>query len=83
MFVRPMSSTVEVRKDDILVRCREVGKDSTYEGPSIRVWADKDWAWVSTDDYESTAMFNIEALPALRRALAKLSKQIKSQQPSK
>lgn len=79
-FIRPMKSTVTVRKDDILVRCIEVkgSEPYGYEGPSCSIWHDKDWVYVSTDEHEGTAMLNIEALPALRRALALLAKQIKA-----
>ena len=50
-----------------------------YEGPVARVSFDKTWLYVNTDDYEGHAMMNIETLPMLRRALAKIAKRIKEQ----
>lgn len=73
-----MKATVEVRKDDILVRCRETGKDGRYEGPSVKISHNKDWVFLGTDDYDGTAMFNVEALSAVRRALAVAEKQVKA-----
>jgi aminoglycoside phosphotransferase len=49
-------------------------KKSGYSGPVAQVYADKDWLWIVTDDYEGVAMLNIEALPHLRRALTRLAK---------
>ena len=48
-----------------------------YHGPTAHITYDKDFFYISTDDYEGTAMLNIEALPYLRRALAKIAKAIK------
>jgi hypothetical protein len=50
------------------VGCHDKATD--YHGPFAFITFDKDWLWISTDDYEGTAMLNIEALPMLRRALA-------------
>lgn len=52
-------------------------KDGDYAGPAARVYYDENWLHINTDDYEGNAMLNIEALPALRRALAQISKEIK------
>jgi hypothetical protein len=49
----------------------EVG-DYPYHGPCAHVWADESFFYVSTDDYEGTAMINREALPQLIEALQRL-----------
>jgi hypothetical protein len=59
-------------KDGFLVGAED--KETDYSGPAARVTADGSWLHIVTDDYEGNAMLNIEALPYLRRALAKLEK---------
>ena len=56
-----------------------------YTGPTAEVYtltyprdAKPTWVIISTDDYEGHAMLNIEALPKLRQALAKLAKAIEA-----
>lgn len=58
---------VEEIPDTLLVGARD--KENGREGPVAHVTYDDDWLWISTDEYEGTTMLNIEALPALRRAL--------------
>jgi hypothetical protein len=45
-----------------------------YHGPMARIDWDDDWLHIVTDDHEGHAMLNIEALPKLRLALAKIAK---------
>jgi hypothetical protein len=52
-------------------------KEHPYRGPVAQVTWDDTWFWICTDDYEGNAMINIEALPHLRRALAKVARAIK------
>lgn len=47
-------------------------KETNYSGPVARVSADKNWLVIETDAYEGHAMLNVEALPALIRALRQL-----------
>lgn len=55
-------------------------KDDGYEyyGPVARVTFDATWLHISTDDYEGHALLNIEALPYLQEALAKIAAQLKT-----
>lgn len=46
-----------------------------YLGPAARVSYDKDWLYIVTDDHEGNAMLDIEALSALRRALAQIARE--------
>jgi hypothetical protein len=48
------------------------GPEPPYIGPVARIWGDAEWVYVSTDDYEGTAMINREALPKLIVALQRL-----------
>lgn len=52
----------------------------TYWGPIARVSFDKDWLYIVTDDYEGSAMINIQALGKLRLALARIHKERRRQQ---
>lgn len=52
-------------------------KDSDYLGPVADITWDETWLWIVTDEYEGSVMLNIEALPHLRRALARIAKRIK------
>ena len=45
-----------------------------YKGPVADVYTKDKWLFIVTDPYEGAAMLNIEALPKLRSALAKLDK---------
>lgn len=49
-----------------------------YEGPRAEVTWDETWLNITTDHYEGRAMLNIEAIEPLRKALAKISRQIKA-----
>jgi hypothetical protein len=46
--------------------------DDDFSGPSIEIFSDKEWLFISTDD--QTVMLNIEALPKLIEALQKIAK---------
>lgn len=59
-----------------LVGARDAERD--YDGPAARVHADDTWLNIVTDDYEGHAMLNIETLPMLRRALARIAKERKA-----
>lgn len=55
-----------------------------YCGPRAEVYVgsrDKkpEWLYVVTDDYEGSAMLNIETLPMLQRALRKIAKTLAAQ----
>lgn len=65
-FLRPANDKLLVGVED---------KSKGYSGPVAEVWADNDWLWIVTDSHEGVAMMNIEALPFLRRALARIAKQ--------
>lgn len=65
---------IEADADGFRVGARN--PDSDYVGPVARVSFDDQWLHIITDDYEGAAMLNIEALPMLRRALARIAKQI-------
>jgi hypothetical protein len=67
---------IEYGDDVIYVGTRD--NESTYEGPTARVDYDKDWLNITTDDYEGHAMLNIEALPHLRRALARVARELRA-----
>lgn len=45
-----------------------------YRGPATKVTHDDAWLYIKTDPYDGVVMLNIEALPALRKALAKIAK---------
>jgi hypothetical protein len=51
-------------------------EDGDYKGPEAAVYADKDWLYVVTDDYEGHAMMNIETLPALIKALQRIKSEL-------
>lgn len=51
-------------------------KETDYSGPVAEISFDEAWFYICTDEHEGNAMINIEALPALRRALARLAKKI-------
>src|SRR6185312_16162754 len=53
-------------------RIRAEDLDCDYYGPSVDVYRNDMFVFVSTDQYEGTAMFNIEALPQLIEALQRL-----------
>lgn len=46
-----------------------------YLGPRADITWDDTWVNICTDPYEGNAMLNIEAVPHLRRALAKIARQ--------
>lgn len=54
------------------------GEARPYRGQSAAITYDDSWLHIVTDDYEGHAMLNIETLPVLRRALAKIARQIKA-----
>lgn len=58
-------------------------KDHPYHGPVASVTYDETWLTIETDDYEGSAMLNIEALPYLRRALAEISRDIRAKRKDK
>jgi hypothetical protein len=73
MSARKLKPKLFTNKDGSLaVWSEEVGGD--YRGPTAQITWDKDWLHIVTDDYEGNAMVNIETLPALRRALARVAK---------
>lgn len=47
-----------------------------YRGPTAEISYDKTWLYIMTDPYEGRVMINIETLPALRKALAKVARKI-------
>lgn len=49
-------------------------KEYLYRGPTAQITWDDTWLYIETDPYESSVMINIEALPHLRRALAKIAR---------
>lgn len=67
---------IKAHGNDFLVGARD--KPSNYEGPVARVSHDDTWLRIVTDENEGSAMINIEALPFLRRALAKIAKERKA-----
>lgn len=69
---------VEHGKTMFLVGAEDLSdKKAPYRGPVAQVTWDDTWLYVSTDRYEGTAMLNIEALPYLRQALAKIDRKTK------
>ena len=52
---------------------------TNYRGPEAVVFMDSEWLYISTDEYEGTAMLNIESLPMLRVALQRLEQQLNIQ----
>jgi hypothetical protein len=48
--------------------------DRKYRGPVAEIEHDETWLHIVTDRYEGHVMLNIETLPYLRRALAKISR---------
>jgi len=73
-YIRESDGTIMVgaeRKPD-----KSVDGDTGYSGPCARITFDRDWLYICTDDYEGNAMLNIEALPNLRRALARVAKRV-------
>ena len=78
MSERNMKPKMRLREKDgvFLVWAEDMSqpKEERYKGPEAEVYIDGHWLYVSTDTYEGTAMINKEALPALRRALAKLAR---------
>lgn len=77
MSDKNMKPTFERRKDDWLVGAKRkaTAELDEYIGLQARVSYDKDWLHIVTDEYEGAAMLNIEALPALRRALSQIAKE--------
>lgn len=58
----------------VWAECAGQDPHSRYRGPVCEVDHDKDWLHITTDPYEGHAMISIEALPALRKALARIAK---------
>lgn len=69
-------STFEKRKKEWFVGAKDAETD--YIGPVARIEYNKDWLYIVTDEYEGVAMLNIEALPALRRALTQIAKELRA-----
>lgn len=61
---------LEERDSDILVGARNEATD--YIGPYARIYIDRGWLMIVTDDHEGAAMLNVEALPLVIEALQKL-----------
>lgn len=59
----------------------ETDPANKYDGPCAEVAWDETWLTICTDQYEGHAMLNIEALEPLRKALAKISRQVKAAAP--
>jgi hypothetical protein len=72
-FIREKDGTFYVGAEDL------TDKANPYRGPVAEVAHDDTWLTIETDAYEGHAMLNIEALPYLRKALAKISRKIKAQ----
>jgi hypothetical protein len=69
---------VEGGKTTFLVGADDLSnKQQPYHGPTAHITWDETWLNITTDDYEGHAMINIEALPYLRRALARVARTIK------
>lgn len=69
--------TFETRGREFIVGAKAI--DSNYCGPHAEVsWLDQ-WLIIDCGE-EQSAMLNIEALPALMKALRKIQKQIKEKQ---
>ena len=49
----------------------------TSGGPVAQIWRDGDWLYIETDPIEGCVMLNIETLPFLQKALARISKSLK------
>ena len=49
-----------------------------YRGPVADIDWNKSWLTICTDLYEGVTSINIEALPHLRRALARVAREIKA-----
>lgn len=47
-----------------------------HDGPVAVITHNADWLNICTDRYEGNAMLNIEALPHLRKALARIARDI-------
>lgn len=56
----------------------ETDPANKYDGPCAQVTWDGAWLHIITDDYEGHAMLNIEAIEPLRKALAMISRKIKT-----
>jgi putative heme degradation protein len=57
----------------------ETDPKAKYDGPQASVTWDDTWLNIMTDKYEGHVMLNIEALESLRKALAKVSRKIKTE----
>ena len=53
-------------------------KLNPYRGPMAEITWDETWLNIVTDKYEGRVMLNIETLPHLRRALAKIERKLKT-----
>lgn len=51
---------------------------TNYRGPTALVYADETWLHIVTCRYEGAVMLNIEALPALKRALNEITNRRKA-----
>ena len=60
------------QKGEIIVCVEDM--DTGYLGQVTRVFVDKEWLWITTDDPEGSVMLNIEALPYLQEALRQIAK---------
>lgn len=65
---------IEQSGDDFLVGTKGTGEYKDYIGPQAHVYVEGGWLYVVTDEYEGSVMLNVEVLPFLRRALAKIAK---------
>jgi hypothetical protein len=70
---------IESGKPMLLVGAKDetTNPKDRYFGPQAQVTWDDTWLNIETDKYEGHVMLNIEALEPLRKALAKIAREIK------
>jgi hypothetical protein len=69
-----LKSHIERGKPMFLIGAEDATSEPVYRGPVGKVTWDDTWLYISTGPYEGNVMLNIETLPYLRQALARVAK---------